>query len=79
MMGAAAPTFAIMAKDGRARVGKLVTRSGQVVDTPAILIYTRRGGPLSLTPDMLDKLKPAPQAFQLSTMHLYVPAHRCRP
>lgn len=51
------PTFNVRAKDGHARVGQLVTKHGSI-PTPTALIYTRRGGPMGLTPDLLEKLQP---------------------
>lgn len=61
------PGFAVKAKDGRARSGLLTTKTG-VINTPAVLLYTRRGGPLSLTPDMLRTLDPPLSAVQLNVM-----------
>lgn len=63
------PGFAVKAKDGRARSGLLTTKTG-VINTPAVLLYTRRGGPLSLTPDMLRTLDPPLSAVQLNVMQL---------
>ncbi len=59
--------FAIKAEDGAARTGVLSTPHG-VIDTPAWLVYTRRGGALNLTPDMLESLQP--QGIQLDVLHL---------
>ncbi len=61
--------FLITAKDGKARCGTLTTRHGPI-QTPAVLLYTRRGGPLSLTPDMIAKLEPQPHAAMVCTMQL---------
>ncbi|PNW77771.1 hypothetical protein CHLRE_10g451000v5 [Chlamydomonas reinhardtii] len=62
------PGFSVKARDGNARCGTLVTRTGSI-DTPSVLLYTRRGGPLSLTsPDMLAAVTPPVQGVQLSVM-----------
>ncbi|KAK9909731.1 hypothetical protein WJX75_006677 [Coccomyxa subellipsoidea] len=50
--------------DGKARTGTLTTRQCEVA-TPAALLYTFRGSPLSLTPDLLDSLGP-----EARTLHL---------
>jgi queuine/archaeosine tRNA-ribosyltransferase len=50
--------FNITATDGLARCGTLLTRHAQLA-TPAPLIYTRRGGALFLTPDLLARLRSA--------------------
>lgn len=63
------PMFTIKAHDGAARVGVLATPSGSI-ETPAWLVYTRRGGALNLTPDMLAMLQP--QGVQLDVLHLWV-------
>jgi len=48
--------FTITATDGLARCGTFFTRHAQL-STPAPLIYTRRGGALYLTPDLLSRLR----------------------
>lgn len=57
------------AAEGGARAGTLLTRHG-VIRTPTALIYTRRGGSMYLTPDMLEKLKPEAQGVQINAMQL---------
>ena len=42
------------------------------VQTPASLIYTRRGGTPNLVPDMLRRLDPPPSGFQIDILHLWV-------
>lgn len=64
-----AQNFMIKATDGNARVAQLVTKHG-TINTPATFIYTRRGGPLAMTPDMLEKLKPQPSGFQVDVLQL---------
>lgn len=59
--------FSIKAEDGAARAGVLSTPHGNI-ETPAWLVYTRRGGALHLTPDLLEGLRP--QAVQLDVLHL---------
>eukprot|EP00195_Chlamydomonas_chlamydogama_P007190 CAMPEP_0202899288 /NCGR_PEP_ID=MMETSP1392-20130828/7563_1 /ASSEMBLY_ACC=CAM_ASM_000868 /TAXON_ID=225041 /ORGANISM="Chlamydomonas chlamydogama, Strain SAG 11-48b" /LENGTH=472 /DNA_ID=CAMNT_0049585429 /DNA_START=133 /DNA_END=1551 /DNA_ORIENTATION=- len=60
-------SFIVNHNDGKVRVGVLSTSHG-VLNTPTSLIYTRRGGPPNLTPDMLKKLKPAVSGYQLDVM-----------
>lgn len=50
-----------------ARAGALTTPQG-VIETPGWLVYTRRGSPLHLTPDLLAGL--APQGVQVDVLHL---------
>ena len=57
-------------KDGEARAGTLSLPSGRDIATPTMLIYTRRGGALHLTPDLLSTLKPDAQALQLNVFNL---------
>ncbi|GLI59310.1 hypothetical protein VaNZ11_001164 [Volvox africanus] len=67
-MATTATHFSVKARDDKARCGILSTRNG-VVETPAVLLYTRRGGPLNLTsPDMLAAVTPPVQGVQLSAM-----------
>ena len=47
--------FDVLDKDGSARTGTLLFSNGQI-QTPALLLYTRRGSPLHLTPDMVQQL-----------------------
>ncbi len=63
------PSFSIAATDGKARAGVISTRHGSI-ETPAALLYTRRGNPQNLTPDMVARLQPQPQAYQLDAMQL---------
>ncbi|KAL6749680.1 tRNA-guanine(15) transglycosylase-like protein [Haematococcus lacustris] len=60
-------TFSIGSTDGAARTGSLSTAHGQI-STPASLVYTRRGGCMSLTPDIISRLQPAPQGMQVSVL-----------
>ena len=48
-------SFEVAERDGSARRGILSHRRG-LLQTPALLLYTRRGSPLYLTPDVVDKL-----------------------
>lgn len=55
---------------GDARSGVLTTPGG-ALHTPALLLYTHRGGALNLTtPDLLEKLKREPLGVQLNVLHL---------
>ena len=56
--------------DGKARTGTLTTRQCEVA-TPAALLYTFRGSPLSLTPDLLDSLGPEARTLHLDASQLY--------
>ncbi|KAL4857432.1 Queuine tRNA-ribosyltransferase accessory subunit 2 [Chlorella vulgaris] len=58
--------FTIDRIDGGARCGVLSTPSGKIV-TPDFLVYTHRGSPLNLTPDMLETLKDV-QALSLDVL-----------
>jgi hypothetical protein len=62
--------FQITSSDGEARSGTLVLPHGREITTPGMLLYTRRGGSLHLTPDLLDTLRPNAQALQLSVFSL---------
>lgn len=62
--------FNITSQDGASRCGSLATASGPIT-TPALLVYTHRGGALNLTtPDLLEKLRPELQAVQLDALQL---------
>ncbi|KAL4422828.1 hypothetical protein ABPG75_009025 [Micractinium tetrahymenae] len=55
--------FKVVSTSDGARRGELATASG-TLPTPALLVYTHRGGVLNLTPDLLEKL-PDAQAVQI--------------
>lgn len=61
--------FSVHATEGEARCGVLTTPCGPI-DTPALLVYTHRGGAVNLTVDLLEKLKPGLQALQLDVLQL---------
>ena len=61
--------FSIQAESAGARAATLITRQGPI-RTPTALLYTRRGGCMYLTPDMMDKLRPAAQGVQIDAMQL---------
>lgn len=52
---------------GTARIGQLSSSHG-IIDTPGFLVYTRRGGAVNLTPDLLVKLDSG--GYQLDVLHL---------
>jgi hypothetical protein len=52
------------------RVGTLTTSSGYELKTPACLLYTRKGIPPNLTPDILDQISEA-KAIQIDFGDLY--------
>ena len=62
--------YHISSTDGEARAGTFVLPNGREISTPAMLLYTRRGGSLHLTPDLLDTLRPDAQALQLNVFSL---------
>lgn len=64
---AVAQPFTVDAQDGQARSGTL-RLANMEVHTPAALLYTRRGTPVSLSGDMLQWLRPMAQAVQLNAM-----------
>ncbi len=62
--------YSITSSDGEARSGTLVLPNGREITTPAMLLYTRKGGSLRLTPDLLETLQPDAQALQLNVFNL---------
>ncbi len=60
--------FKVLATSESARKGELATANG-TLPTPALLVYTHRGGVLHLTPDLLEKL-PDAQAVQIDALQL---------
>jgi hypothetical protein len=61
--------FSVHSTEGEARCGVLNTPNG-AVNTPAMLVYTHRGGAVNLTVDLVEKLKPQLQALQLDVLQL---------
>jgi hypothetical protein len=59
------PCFTLQHTDGSARAGLL---NGN--PTPAPILYTFRGLPFSMTPDLLDDLGPAAQSLHLDASQL---------
>ena len=57
--------FTVQHTDGSARAGLLSGRP-----TPAPILYTFRGLPFSMTPDLLEDLWPAAQALHLDASQL---------
>lgn len=62
--------FQISVQDGLARCGLLSLPKSAPIATPAPMLYTRRGSAVNLTPDMLEKLRPAGQLLQISALQL---------
>lgn len=54
-MGFEAMAFQIVSHEGSARSGVLKHAHGEL-QTPALLLYTRRGSPLYLTPDLVQHI-----------------------
>lgn len=61
--------FSVSQTDGKARTGTLTARQGEVA-TPAALLYTFRGSPLNLTPDLLESLGPEARMMHLDASQL---------
>ena len=62
--------FRVEATDGSARIGHWKAEGSCDVETPGLLLYTKRGGMLTLTPDLRDSLKPLMQGCHLSIVQL---------
>lgn len=60
--------FSVTSQDGAARCGLLA--SPNPISTPALLVYTHRGGAPNLIADLLEQLRPELQAVQLDVMQL---------
>ncbi len=68
-------TFQIIAQsDKQARRGILTFTSKKQVETPNLTVYTRKGSPPNLTPDILDQFTEA-SLLQISFPDLYVLLH----
>lgn len=63
--------FVVVSEEGDARTGIINTKHGEI-QTPCLLILSRRGGLLNLTVDLLDSLRPDLQALHIDVLHLYV-------
>ena len=62
VMACGSISFEIAKRDGAARAGVLKHSRGQL-QTPALLLYTKRGSPMYLTPDMIHQLGPGGQSY----------------
>lgn len=62
--------FQVAVQDGLARSCVITLSSGKAIATPAPMLYTRRGSSISLTPDMLEKLRPEGQLLQICALQL---------
>jgi len=63
--------FTVASEEGAARTGRINTKHGEI-QTPCLLILSRRGGLLNLTVDLLDSLQPDIQALHIDVLQLYV-------
>ena len=64
--------FAVRAWSAQARLGSLQLAAGlQHLETPSLLILTRKGLPAFIPPDLFDSLHPDARACQVSPLHLY--------
>lgn len=61
--------FRVTAREGCARTG-ILSWKGQDMATPALLLYTRKGSPLNLTPDLVDQLGPEAKGLHIDATHL---------
>ena len=61
--------FSVHNTDGTARTGVLHAKHGEIA-TPAALLYTFRGSPLNLTPDLLSSLGPDARALHIDASQL---------
>ncbi len=61
-MSSSSLTFEINQTEKSARTGILRHARGQL-ETPGLLVFTMRGSPLFLTPDMMAELGPEGQNF----------------
>jgi len=62
--------FRIHHTDGDARCGTLFLDGDKEIPTPAMFLYTLRGGAVNLTPDLIQTLRPEAQALQLDVLQL---------
>jgi hypothetical protein len=63
--------FQTISQNESARRGKVVfTSSAKSVDTPNLILYTKKGSPINLTPDLLSKLEEA-NMLQISFQEMY--------
>ena len=65
----ATSTLKVNARDGRARTALLQLMHGEL-ETPTALLYTRRGGALNMTPDVLASLGSASHNLYLDASQL---------
>ena len=70
------PTFSVLSSCGQARTGLLKHAHGEL-QTPALLLYTRRGSPLYLTPDVLQQLGSEGHSFALDATQLWAASPHC--
>lgn len=62
--------FSVQETAGAARTGVLsLPKRGVELQTPATLMLTRRGLPIFLMPDVMEKLRPGMDALQICTLH----------
>ena len=50
--------FEVLSSKENARRGRLIVNQ-KTVDTPNLILYTKQGSPLNLTPDLLQDIKEA--------------------
>ena len=62
-------TFIIDKHDGKARTGAIYS-DGRRLETPALLLYTKRGSPMYLTPDTLEHVDQEAKAFLIDATKL---------
>ena len=62
--------FAVRTWSAGARLGSLQLAAGLQVETPGLLLLTRKGLPAFIPPDLLQSLHPDARACQVTPLHL---------
>jgi hypothetical protein len=63
--------FSVIATDGLARQGLITLHdAARKISTPNMLLYTKKGGVMNLTPDLVEMLKPHAQGASFNPFHL---------
>lgn len=62
--------FAVRTWSAGARLGTLQLATGLPLETPGLLMLTRKGLPTFIPPDLLQELHPDARACQVTPLHL---------
>ena len=65
-----ASLFRVLKSDGAARVGRLALPMHAPIETPAMLLYTQKGSPISVSPDLIAQLPPGAAGVSVDALHL---------